>query len=113
MSSKSVRAAVMGNAGTLIIFRVGSTDADLLAPEFRTIEPGALSDEEPFTAWLRRGGFGHFRIFTEPTFYKPLGTRDAVVAQSRARFGRPHSVIADRLGTRNREFGGDAAPWYA
>jgi hypothetical protein len=88
-----VRAAVIGNVGTLIVFRVGSTDAELLAPEFRTLEPGALSDQEPFTAWLRRGGAGHFRIFTEPKFYTPLGTREAVIEQSHARFGRPRAVV--------------------
>ncbi len=32
--SPSVRAAVLGNAGTLIAFRVSSNDAELLAPEF-------------------------------------------------------------------------------
>src|SRR5580704_13084616 len=32
--SNAVRAAVVGNAGTLIVFRVGSEDAALLAPEF-------------------------------------------------------------------------------
>ena len=66
--SKTVRAAVIGNVGTLIVFRVGSTDAELLAPEFRTLEPGALSDQEPFTAWLRRGGAGHFRVLRSQSF---------------------------------------------
>jgi hypothetical protein len=48
--SHAVRAAVIGNAGTLIAFRVGSRDAELLAPEFRPMEPGGLADQEPFTA---------------------------------------------------------------
>jgi len=51
----AVRAAVIGNAGTLVAFRVGSSDSALLAPEFRPIDEGALADQEPFTAWLRRG----------------------------------------------------------
>src|SRR5579862_797163 len=51
----AVRSAVIGNAGTLVAFRVGSRDSELLAPEFRQMEPGTLSDQEPFTAWLRRG----------------------------------------------------------
>ena len=38
----AVRAAVMGNAGSLVVFRVGSRDAQLLAPEFRPME-GARS----------------------------------------------------------------------
>ena len=53
--SNAVRSAVIGNAGTLIVFRVGSTDSELLAPEFRPTDAGALADQEPFTAWLRRG----------------------------------------------------------
>ena len=36
--SNAVRAAVIGNAGTLIVFRVGSRDAELLAPEFRPMD---------------------------------------------------------------------------
>lgn len=40
--SDTVRSAVIGNAGTLLVFRVGSRDAELLAPEFRTMEPGTL-----------------------------------------------------------------------
>jgi hypothetical protein len=39
--SDGVRAALIGNAGALIILRVGSRDAELLAPEFRPMEPGA------------------------------------------------------------------------
>ena len=36
--SHAVRSAVIGNAGTLVVFRVGSSDAELLAPEFRSME---------------------------------------------------------------------------
>jgi hypothetical protein len=92
-----VRAAVIGNAGTLIAFRVGSTDAELLAPEFRPMEPGALADQEPFTAWLRRG-ISRDRIVVEPKLYAPLGTAAAVRKQSRQRFGMPRRSIETRLG---------------
>jgi hypothetical protein len=57
----------------------GSRDAGFLAPEFGTLEAGALSDQERFTDWLRRGGYGHFRIFAEPKLYENIGTRDAVI----------------------------------
>ena len=91
--SQAVRSAVIGNAGTLIVFRVGGRDAELLAPEFRSMESGALSDQEPFTAWLRRGAGGHYRIDAEPKLYESLGTRDAILNQSRQRFGRPRRDI--------------------
>jgi hypothetical protein len=93
--SHPVRSAVIGNAGSLVVFRVGSRDAELLAPEFRPMDPAGLADQEPFTAWLRRGT-GRDRITAEPKLYEPLGTRDAILEQSRQRFGRPRSALEKR-----------------
>src|SRR5215831_16220493 len=31
-------------------------------PKFRTIEPGTLLDQEPFTTWIRRRGYGERRL---------------------------------------------------
>jgi DNA helicase HerA-like ATPase len=90
--SNAVRAAVIGNAGTLVVFRVGSRDAELLAPEFRPMDPAALADQEPFTAWLRRG-IGRDRIFAEPHLYERCGTAKAIREQSRQRFGRSSGVV--------------------
>ena len=90
--SNAVRSAVIGNAGTLIVFRVGSRDSELLAPEFRPMDAGALADQEPFTAWLRRG-VGKDRIFVEPKLYEPLGTAALIREQSRKRFGRSRGAI--------------------
>ena len=90
--SNAVRAAVIGNAGTLIVFRVGSRDAELLAPEFRPMDPGALADQEPFTAWLRRG-LGQGRIFVEDKAYPPRGSGQAIREQSRQRFARSRGSI--------------------
>ena len=90
--SNAVRSAVIGNAGTLVVFRVGSRDAELLAPEFRPMDPGALGDQEPFTAWLRRGT-GRDRIFVEDKLYERCGTGEAIREQSRQRFGRHRGTI--------------------
>ena len=94
----AVRSAVIGNAGSLVVFRVGSRDAELLAPEFRPMDGGALADQEPYTAWLRRG-IGRDRIFAEPQLYEPLGTAELIREQSRQRFGRPNEVIQKRRQT--------------
>jgi hypothetical protein len=91
----AVRSAVIGNAGSLVVFRVGSQDSELLAPEFRPMEGGALADQEPFTAWLRRG-IGRDRIFAEPRLYEALGTADLIREQSRQRFGRARGVVETR-----------------
>jgi hypothetical protein len=90
--SNAVRAAVIGNAGTLVVFRVGSRDAELLAPEFRPMDPAGLADQEPFTAWLRRG-IGRDRIFAEPHLYDSQDTAALIREQSRQRFGRPRGAI--------------------
>lgn len=88
---------MIGNAGTLVVFRVGSRDSELLAPEFRPMDGGALADQEPFTAWLRRGS-GRDRIFAEPQLYEPHGTVELIREQSRQRFGRPrHKIEEHRL----------------
>jgi DNA helicase HerA-like ATPase len=91
----AVRSAVIGNAGSLVVFRVGSRDAELLAPEFRPMEDGALADQEPYTAWLRRG-IGRDRIFAEPRLYETLGTREVVRHQSHQRFGRSADLVDRR-----------------
>ncbi len=88
----AVRSAVIGNAGTLVVFRVGSRDAELLAPEFRPMDGGALADQEPYTAWLRRG-VGRDRIFAESKLYEPIGTAELIREQSRQRFGRARGTI--------------------
>src|SRR5262249_12389885 len=95
----AVRSAVIGNAGTLVVFRVGSRDAELLAPEFRPMESGTLADQEPYTAWLRRG-IGRDRIFAAPKLYKPQDTAGASRHQSRQRFGIPRHSIEERRGSR-------------
>ncbi len=92
---RAVRSAVIGNAGSLVVFRVGSGDAELLAPEFRPMDDGTLADQEPFTAWLRRG-MGRDRISVMPKLYKPLGTGEAIRTQSRQRFGRSSRVVDKR-----------------
>jgi hypothetical protein len=49
----SVRSALQGNAGTLIVFRVGSADAELLAPEFYPVRQDEIADQARYWAWLR------------------------------------------------------------
>jgi hypothetical protein len=77
--------------------RCGTRDAELLAPEFHPMEPGALTDQSPFTAWLRRCDAGRDRIEASPRIYPPLGTGAAIRGQSRQRFGRPRNAVEARL----------------
>jgi len=91
--SDNVRAAVLGNVGTLMVFRVSAADAEVLAPEFHPLPPSEFVDQSPFTAKLRRIDADHRTIFLEPPLYPTEGRRAHIVAQSRRNFGRPRDVI--------------------
>ncbi len=89
----NVRAAVLGNAGTLMVFRVSSNDAELLAPEFHPLPAPELSEQSPFRAWLRRADAGHRSIYLTPPRYASRHRRDKVIAQSRRNFARPRATV--------------------
>ena len=100
----NVRAAVLGNAGTLVVFRVSSNDAELLAPEFHPLPAHELAEQSPFRAWLRRGDVGHRAIYLEPPRYPSRNRRKQVIAQSRRNFGRDRATI-ECLPTNQRRAG--------
>lgn len=52
-----LRSALIGTVGTIIAFRLGFSDAEMLAPEF-SFERGnrTFADLSPFTAYVRTGG---------------------------------------------------------
>jgi hypothetical protein len=105
--SNTVRAAVFGNVGSKIVYRVGGHDAELLAPEFhvgtldaglqlapeyRPMSAGYLVAQEPFTAWSRRGT-ARDRITGAPKVSEPEGTWPTISQQSRQRFSRGRGLI--------------------
>jgi hypothetical protein len=92
-----VRSAVLGNPVRSLRFALAARDAELLAPEFHPIQPGALTHLSPFTASRRRSDAVRDRITAEPRLYRLLGNGAAVREQSRQRFGRQRHVIESRL----------------
>ena len=88
----TVRSALLGNAGSLIVFRVGSADAELLAPEFFPVRPDAISDQPAFWAWLKRT-LGHERIISSPPLFSQAKRLEIVRKQSRRNFGRRIGAI--------------------
>lgn len=90
--SDSVRAAVLGNAGALIVFRVSGADAELLAAEFSPLAPTELVDQPPHHAWLRRA-IGHTHVELLPPIYPPNSRLEHVRKQSRRNFGRDRVTI--------------------
>jgi hypothetical protein len=90
----TVRAAVLGNAGTLMVFRVSSNDAQLLAPEFHPLPE--LADQSPYTAWLRRGDTGHRAIYLEPSLYPARKRREPVMLGAVAKMATYGAFISGR-----------------
>jgi hypothetical protein len=88
----SVRAAVLGNAGTLLVFRVSGADAEMLASEFDPLPPTELVDQPPYTAWIRRG-IGHQHVDLLPRLYPPGDRLQFTRRQSRRNFGRLCTII--------------------
>jgi hypothetical protein len=97
-----VSASVLGNVGTLLVFRVSGYDAMLLSSEFNPVPSHELVDQPPYTAWLRRG-IGHEHVDLLPRLYDP-GDRQAVVRkQSRRNFSRAQKTIERYFNTPNKK----------
>jgi hypothetical protein len=92
-TSPLVRAAVLGNAGTFMVFRVSAADAEELAPEFHPLPAPELADQPPFRAWLRRIDTEHRVAFIEPPLFQPRNRRARIIAQSRRSFARARAEI--------------------
>jgi hypothetical protein len=101
--SENVRGAVLGNAGTLMVFRVSASDAEILAPEFHPLPAHELVDQAPHRAWLRCCDGDQRPVFLSPRLSGSLHRRDIVVAQSRRNFSRSRVVIECNFNTPNPE----------
>ena len=80
----SLQAAISGNVGTLIAFRVGAEDSDMVGRMLRHGNPANLQDSANFDAWVRTLADG------SPTEAMPMTTF------------APDSACLDRLGALRR-----------
>lgn len=100
--SMPVRQAVFGNVGTLIAFRVGYTDAEVVEKEFgRTFTAEAISDLGRYEAVVKllEDGANHtpFRTKMLPPLENRVGRKEKLIHQSRKRFATPRIVIEGKL----------------
>jgi len=97
-----LRAAVIGNIGTMVAFRVGSQDGKILDQEFGRGYPAdrftELSNYEVLIKLLRNGDYGEpFLAKTLADQGKWYGRRDAIVAQSRRRYATSRQLVEERI----------------
>ncbi len=93
----TLRQAVLGNAGSIIAYRIGAEDAAALAPEFGIQSPAAFTDLANYEAWARLIRDGAPTDPTRISFEAPdtlsTGQTNAVIARTRARYTRPRRNV--------------------
>jgi len=100
--SLPVRQAVFGNVGTLITFRVGHVDAEVLEKElgdsYRASTLANLGRYEAVVKLLEDGtNWDPFRAKMLPPIENRVGKKEQLVARSRERFAAPRVVVEDKL----------------
>lgn len=100
--TEEVRAAVMGNAGTILTFRVGGADATFLEQEFTpTFTPEDLVNLPKYNIYLKLMVDGvattPFSATTLPPMAVFSGNAGKVIAVSRERYAVPRSNIEEKV----------------
>jgi len=99
---EKVQAAVFGNVGTIICFRVGAGDSEFLAKEFTPVfEETDLVNLTKFDIYLKLMIDG---VASEPfsaTGLPPVGNPDnleeTIIAVSRERYAKPRALVEDKI----------------
>ncbi len=107
---EEVRDAVFGNIGTLIVFRVGPFDAEVLKTVFEpTFQPedlvGLGIGQIYLTLMIDGVGSAPFSAETIPPIETPaISYRDDVVTNSRAMYGRTRADVESNIHKKQLEF---------
>ena len=110
--SPSLRRAVFGNAGTIVSFRVGQTDAEVLEGEYgRNFIARQFVELDQYQVLVKLLEKGVPREPFRATTLAPLGNhtgqRQKLVANSRQRYAVPRLTVESRLNrwAQNQDFG--------
>jgi hypothetical protein len=100
-----IREAVIGNAGTLVSFRVGAGDAEFLVKEFDPLKADDLTniDKQCFYIKMLIDGaptkpFNGKSVFVSPEEFEgnpKLG--ESIRELSRLKYGRPREIVSDEI----------------
>jgi hypothetical protein len=97
-----IRQAVFGNVGTLVSFRVGYADAEILEKEFGHAYPATaiadLNRYEAIVKLLENGANREpFRARMLPPLENRIGRKEKLIARSRERFAMKRAVVEAKL----------------
>jgi energy-coupling factor transporter ATP-binding protein EcfA2 len=111
--SEEVRAAVFGNVGTMVVFRVGAYDAEVLekefAPQFTAEDIVNLGQYQLYLRLMIDGvGSQPFSARNLPPIAPPaVNFRDMVVESSRAQYGQVRTTVEEQV---RKQTMGEEAP---
>lgn len=100
---EEVRAAVFGNVGTTIAFRVGSFDAEVLEKEFSPVFTATdlvnLGFAQIYLKLMIDGvSSSPFSATTLPPIAEPhISHKDRIIASSRAQYARPREQVTEEI----------------
>ena len=102
---ENVQAAVFGNVGTLVVFRVGAADAEFLEKEFfPTFTQEDLVNLSKFEIYIKlmidgvtSEAFSARTLPPVPLAEENLDTKDKIISVTRERYARPREVIEDKI----------------
>ena len=97
-----IRQAVFGNVGTLIAFRIGHADAEVMESEFGKIfPPSTLTDLNRYEAIVKLLENGTnatpFRATMLPPMANGIGRKSKLIAHSRGRFATARAIVDAKL----------------
>ena len=101
----TVRDAVLGNAGTIVSFRIGVEDAEILAKEFAPVFSAYdLVNVEQYTAYAKllidNTAAKPFNMFTYPPRAGNKELAAAIKELSRLKYGRPREIVEAEIAER-------------
>lgn len=95
-----LRQAVIGNAGSMVVFRIGAEDAPLIADELGIENQTTLTDTPNFSAWIKlvRDGVptDALSMHTLPSDVTAPGSLQLVRNRTRARYARPRRLVEQK-----------------
>lgn len=100
--SDEVKAAVFGNVGTMVVFRIGAEDAEYLEPEFMpTFTQADLVALPNYHVYLKLMIDGvtsaPFSATTLPPVAQRTNNRDKIIRVSRERYAKNRAVVEEKI----------------
>ena len=104
---EKIRDAVMGNAGTLVSFRIGAVDAEFLVKEFDPLKIDDMTTIDKYNFYIKMlidgaptRPFNGMSVAPDPNENKKLGK--AIAELSRLKYGRPREVVDEEIRNRSK-----------